>query len=107
MRTGPFSKTAMLFSLSWPTVVSKHIEGDGGADTEGHNLPSFCRPTYGTSGMSSLRARFPGTGRDSTLSPAGELDGEGRRRTGMHCGVMLTGYNQRDWERLLAEDYSR
>jgi len=25
----------------------------------------------------------------------------------MHCGVMVTGYNQRDWERLLAEDYSR
>ena len=25
----------------------------------------------------------------------------------MHCGVMVTGYNQSDWERLLAEDYSR
>jgi len=25
----------------------------------------------------------------------------------MHCGVMLTGYNQGDWPRLLAEDYSR
>jgi alkanesulfonate monooxygenase SsuD/methylene tetrahydromethanopterin reductase-like flavin-dependent oxidoreductase (luciferase family) len=25
----------------------------------------------------------------------------------MHCGVMVTGYNQGDWERLLAEDYSR
>jgi hypothetical protein len=25
----------------------------------------------------------------------------------MHCRVMVTGYNQGDWERLLAEDYSR
>ena len=25
----------------------------------------------------------------------------------MHCGVMVTGYNQGDWERLLQEDYSR
>ena len=25
----------------------------------------------------------------------------------MHCGVMVTGYNQGDWERLLAEDYDR
>ena len=25
----------------------------------------------------------------------------------MRCGVMVTGYNQGDWERLLAEDYSR
>ena len=25
----------------------------------------------------------------------------------MHCGVMVTGYNQGDWERLLAEDYCR
>ena len=25
----------------------------------------------------------------------------------MHCGVMVTGYNQGDWERLLREDYSR
>ena len=25
----------------------------------------------------------------------------------MHCGVMVTGYNQGDWERLLAEDYTR
>ena len=25
----------------------------------------------------------------------------------MHCGVMVTGYNQGDWERLMAEDYSR
>jgi len=25
----------------------------------------------------------------------------------MHCGVMLTGYNQGDWERLLQEDDSR
>jgi alkanesulfonate monooxygenase SsuD/methylene tetrahydromethanopterin reductase-like flavin-dependent oxidoreductase (luciferase family) len=25
----------------------------------------------------------------------------------MHCGVMVTGYNQADWPRLLAEDYSR
>src|SRR5215813_5331059 len=25
----------------------------------------------------------------------------------MHCGVMVTGYNQGDWERLLAEDYGR
>ena len=25
----------------------------------------------------------------------------------MHCGVMVTGYNQGDWERLLAGDYSR
>jgi hypothetical protein len=25
----------------------------------------------------------------------------------MHCGVMVTGYDQGDWERLLAEDYSR
>ena len=25
----------------------------------------------------------------------------------MHCGVMVTGYNQGDWPRLMAEDYSR
>lgn len=25
----------------------------------------------------------------------------------MHCGVMVTGYNQEDWPRLMAEDYSR
>jgi alkanesulfonate monooxygenase SsuD/methylene tetrahydromethanopterin reductase-like flavin-dependent oxidoreductase (luciferase family) len=25
----------------------------------------------------------------------------------MHCGVMVTGYNQADWDRLMAEDYSR
>jgi hypothetical protein len=25
----------------------------------------------------------------------------------MYCGVMVTGYNQGDWERLLQEDYSR
>jgi alkanesulfonate monooxygenase SsuD/methylene tetrahydromethanopterin reductase-like flavin-dependent oxidoreductase (luciferase family) len=25
----------------------------------------------------------------------------------MHCGVMVTGYNQGDWDRLMAEDYSR
>ena len=25
----------------------------------------------------------------------------------MHCGVMVTGYNQGDWPRLLAEDYDR
>src|SRR2546427_10525906 len=25
----------------------------------------------------------------------------------MHCGVMVTGYNQGDWERLLREDYTR
>ena len=25
----------------------------------------------------------------------------------MHCGVMVTGYNQGDWERLIAEDYRR
>jgi len=25
----------------------------------------------------------------------------------MHCGVMVTGYNQGDWKRLLAEDHSR
>jgi alkanesulfonate monooxygenase SsuD/methylene tetrahydromethanopterin reductase-like flavin-dependent oxidoreductase (luciferase family) len=25
----------------------------------------------------------------------------------MHCGVMVTGYNQGDWERLLREDYNR
>src|SRR2546423_363260 len=25
----------------------------------------------------------------------------------MHCGVMVTGYNQGDWERLLREDYPR
>src|SRR2546426_12841407 len=29
------------------------------------------------------------------------------RSTGMHCGVMVTGYNQGDWERLLQEDYTR
>jgi alkanesulfonate monooxygenase SsuD/methylene tetrahydromethanopterin reductase-like flavin-dependent oxidoreductase (luciferase family) len=27
--------------------------------------------------------------------------------TGMHCGVMVTGYNQTDWDRLMAEDYDR
>ena len=25
----------------------------------------------------------------------------------MHCGVMVTGYNQGDWPRLMAEDYDR
>ena len=25
----------------------------------------------------------------------------------MHCGVMVTGYNQGDWERLMAGDYDR
>ena len=25
----------------------------------------------------------------------------------MHCGVMVTGYNQGDWERLLKEEYDR
>ena len=25
----------------------------------------------------------------------------------MHCGVMVTGYNQGDWERLLKGDYDR
>jgi alkanesulfonate monooxygenase SsuD/methylene tetrahydromethanopterin reductase-like flavin-dependent oxidoreductase (luciferase family) len=25
----------------------------------------------------------------------------------MHCGVMVTGYNQDDWERLMSEDYDR
>lgn len=25
----------------------------------------------------------------------------------MHCGVMVTGYNQTDWERLMTEDYDR
>ena len=25
----------------------------------------------------------------------------------MHCGVMVTGYNQGDWGRLLAGDYDR
>jgi alkanesulfonate monooxygenase SsuD/methylene tetrahydromethanopterin reductase-like flavin-dependent oxidoreductase (luciferase family) len=25
----------------------------------------------------------------------------------MHCGVMVTGYNQGDWERLMTEDYER
>ena len=25
----------------------------------------------------------------------------------MHCGVMVTGYNQGDWDRLMAEDYDR
>jgi alkanesulfonate monooxygenase SsuD/methylene tetrahydromethanopterin reductase-like flavin-dependent oxidoreductase (luciferase family) len=25
----------------------------------------------------------------------------------MHCGVMVTGYNQADWERLMSEDYDR
>lgn len=25
----------------------------------------------------------------------------------MHCGVMVTGYNHGDWERLMAGDYSR
>ena len=25
----------------------------------------------------------------------------------MHCGVMVTGYNQGDWERLMTDDYSR
>jgi hypothetical protein len=38
---------------------------------------------------------------------AGGKSDERERRTGMHCGVMVTGYNQGDWERLLAEDYSR
>ena len=25
----------------------------------------------------------------------------------MHCGVMVTGYNQGDWPRLMAGDYDR
>ena len=25
----------------------------------------------------------------------------------MHCGVMVTGYNQGDWERLMTGDYER
>ena len=25
----------------------------------------------------------------------------------MHCGVMVTGYNQGDWDRLMAGDYDR
>src|SRR5205809_4909567 len=25
----------------------------------------------------------------------------------MHCGVMVTGYNQGDWDRLMQEDYAR
>lgn len=25
----------------------------------------------------------------------------------MHCGVMVTGYNQQDWDRLMAEEYDR
>ena len=25
----------------------------------------------------------------------------------MHCGVMVTGYNQGDWGRLMQEDYDR
>ena len=25
----------------------------------------------------------------------------------MHCGVMVTAYNQGDWDRLMAEDYDR
>ena len=25
----------------------------------------------------------------------------------MHCGVMVTGYNQSDWPRLMAGDYER
>src|ERR1700688_3829091 len=25
----------------------------------------------------------------------------------MHCGVMVTGYNQADWDRLMREDYER
>ena len=29
------------------------------------------------------------------------------RNTGMHCGVMVTGYNQDDWELLLREGYTR
>jgi alkanesulfonate monooxygenase SsuD/methylene tetrahydromethanopterin reductase-like flavin-dependent oxidoreductase (luciferase family) len=29
------------------------------------------------------------------------------RETAMHCGVMVTGYNQGDWERLLQGDYDR
>src|SRR5206468_10600656 len=32
---------------------------------------------------------------------------ERERQARMHCGVMVTGYNQGDWARLLAEDYSR
>jgi alkanesulfonate monooxygenase SsuD/methylene tetrahydromethanopterin reductase-like flavin-dependent oxidoreductase (luciferase family) len=32
---------------------------------------------------------------------------ERERRRSMHCGVVVTGYNQGDWARLLAEDYSR
>ena len=40
------------------------------------------------------------------MPEAGRPD-ERERRTGKHCGVMVTGYNQGDWERLLAEGYSR
>ena len=25
----------------------------------------------------------------------------------MHCGAMVTGYNQGDWDRLMAGDYAR
>ena len=25
----------------------------------------------------------------------------------MHCGVMVTGYNQEDWPRLMSGDYER
>src|SRR5262249_49339023 len=35
-------------------------------------------------------------------SDAGGARETRERRTGMHCGVMVTGYNQGDWERLLA-----
>ena len=29
------------------------------------------------------------------------------RNTEMHCGVMVTGYNQGDWDRLMQGDYDR
>src|SRR5207249_12195560 len=43
--------------------------------------------------------------RQYTIARASSLTRKGCKR--MHCGVMVTGYNQGDWERLLAEDYSR
>src|SRR5690349_13614089 len=40
-------------------------------------------------------------------SPGGDVTHQRRTRDDMHCGVMVTGYNQADWDRLMAEDYSR
>src|SRR5262249_52658830 len=61
------------------------------------------------------RLTRPGTARHNrgrTASPtqgrsASQAENRRERSTGMHCGVMVTGYNQGDWERLLREDYSR